>query len=91
MAVSGFKHSVAPLNLLVVLVFGLLLLWPELWRKPVVWAAAKGPRPLKPKTGADHPFCQAEQRAGFVEGAVTVLPRPWRVGCEVGMDGGRPV
>jgi hypothetical protein len=51
--------SVAPLNLLVVvLVFGLLLLWSELWRNPIVRAAAKGPRPLKPKTGADCPLCQ---------------------------------
>ncbi len=35
--------SVAPLNLLVVvLVSGLLVLWPELWRKPDVRAVAKG-------------------------------------------------
>ena len=73
------SDSVAPLSLLVVvLVFGLLLLWSELWRKPVVWAAAKGPRPLKPKTGADCPLCLAEQGATNNEAAVMVRPRPWR-------------
>jgi hypothetical protein len=37
------SDSVALLNLLVVmLVFGVLLVWSELWRKPVVRAVAKG-------------------------------------------------
>ncbi len=72
-------YDLAPPNLLVVfLVFGLTLLrpWTELWRKPVVRAAAKGPRPLKPKTGAGCPLCRAEQEAIIDEGPVTVLPRP---------------
>jgi hypothetical protein len=60
-------YSGIPLNLLaIVLVFGCVLLfpWTELWRKPrVVKAAVKGARPLKPKTEADCPFCQAEQGA----------------------------
>ena len=73
-------YSVAPLNLLVVvLVFGLLLLWSELWRKPVGRAAARGPRPLKPKTGGDCPLCQAEQGAIVDEGMAALL-RPWREG-----------
>ena len=54
-----------PFNLLlVVLVFGLVLLfpWSELWRKRMmVGAAAKAPRPLKPKSRADCPLCQVEQ------------------------------
>ncbi len=58
---SGTYGS-APLNLLVVvLVFGLVLVfaWPQLWRRPDVRKApGKGPRPLKPKTGADCPLCQ---------------------------------
>ena len=60
------SDSVAVLNLLaVVLVFGLLLLWFDLWRKPVVRAAAKGPRPLKPKAGVDCPsFGKAARRSG---------------------------
>jgi IS1 family transposase len=76
-------YGCAPLNLLVVvLIFGLLLLfpWTELWRKTVVREAAKGPRPLKPKTGADCPLCQAEQGANVNEERVMVLPRPWREG-----------
>jgi hypothetical protein len=74
------SYSVAPLNLLVVvLVFGLLLLWSELWRKPVVRAAARGPRSLKPKTRADCPLCQAEQGAIVDEGMAALL-RPWREG-----------
>ena len=73
--------SVAPLNLLlVVLVFGLVLLWSELWRKPVVRLAAKQPRPLKPKTGADCLLCQAEQGAITNEGTEAISPRPWREG-----------
>jgi hypothetical protein len=59
-------YGCAPLNLLVVvLVVGLLLFpWTELWRKAVVReAGAEGPRPLKPKTGADCPLCQVEQGA----------------------------
>jgi hypothetical protein len=73
------SNSVAPLNLLVVvLVFGLLLLWSELWGKPVVRAVAKGPRSLKPKTGADCPLCRAEQGAIVDEGKAAVPPRPWR-------------
>jgi hypothetical protein len=56
------SYGVAPLNLLlVVLVFGLVLLWSELWGKPGVQAVAKGPQPLKPKTGADGPLCQVER------------------------------
>ena len=51
----------ALLNLLVVvLVFGFLFLFPgiELWQKPVLReATAKGPRSLRPKTGADFPLC----------------------------------
>jgi hypothetical protein len=72
--------GVAPLNLLlVVLVFGLLLLGSELWRKPVVRVVAtKRPRPLKPKTGADCPLCQVEQGAVMDEGSAAALPRPWR-------------
>ena len=74
-------HGFAPLNLLVVvLVFELLLLWSELWRKPVVRAVAKGPRPLKPKTGADCPLCRVEQGATVGEGTAAVAPRPWREG-----------
>jgi hypothetical protein len=73
------SDSVAPVNLLVVvLVFGLLLLWSELWRTPVARAAAKGPRPLQPKTGADCPLSRAEQGAITNEGKVAVPPRPWR-------------
>jgi hypothetical protein len=76
--------GLAPLNLLVVvLVLGLVLLlpWREVRRKPVVHAAtAKGPRPLKPKTGADCPLCQAEHGALMNEASGTVLPRPWREG-----------
>ena len=68
-------YGVAPLNLLlVVLVFGLLLLWSELWRKPVVReAVAKGPRPLKPKTGADCVLCQAEHGASIGERSCPAL------------------
>ena len=72
----------APLNLLVfVLIFGLILLfpWSELWRRSNGRAApAKRPRPLKPKTGADCPFCQAEPRTDVNEGRAAVSPRPWR-------------
>jgi len=60
-ATDGF----ASLNLLlVVMVFGLvlLILWSGPWRKPaVVRARAKASRPLKPKTRANCPICQAEQ------------------------------
>jgi hypothetical protein len=75
-------YGVAPLNLLVVvLVFGLLLQWSELWGKPVVRiAAAKRPRPLKPKTGAACPHCQVEQGAVVDEGSAAAQPRPWREG-----------
>ena len=77
-------YGFAPLNLLVVvLVFGLVLLlpWSELWRKPVVReAAAKGPRPLKPETGADCPICQMEWGAFVNERSVPNLPRRWRSG-----------
>jgi hypothetical protein len=77
-------YGLAPLNfLVVVLVFGLvlLLLWHESRRKPVVQvAAAKGPRPIKPKTGADCPLRQAAPEAITDEGRATVLPRPWREG-----------
>jgi len=77
-------YGLAPLNwLVVVLVFGLVLLlpWHELRRRPVVQvAAAKGPRPLKPKTGADCALCQAEPGALRDEGRAAVLPRPWRQG-----------
>jgi hypothetical protein len=86
-------YGLAPLNLLVVvLVFGLvlLLLWPELRRKRVVQlAAARGPRPLKPKTGADCPLCQAEPEAIIDEGRATVLPRPWREGGIAPIRGGQ--
>jgi len=78
------SYGFAPLNLLVVvLVFGLVLLfpWTELWRKPVAReAAGKRPRLLKPKTGADCPLCQVEQGAHIDEGGAAVLPRPWREG-----------
>ena len=72
--------GLAPLNLLVfVLVFGLVLLfpWSELWRRPDVRAAAaKQPRPLKPKTGADCPFCRAQPGTDINEGRAVVSPRP---------------
>jgi hypothetical protein len=75
------SDSVAQLNLLVVvLVIGLWLLWSEQWRKSAVRAVAKGPRPLKPKTGADCPFCQVERGALVNERRVSNLPRPWREG-----------
>ena len=75
------SDSVAPLNLLVVvLVFGVLVLWSELWRKPVVRAVAKGPRPLKPKSGADCPLCRVEQGADVNERCKPHPPRPWREG-----------
>ncbi len=76
--------GLAPLNVLVVfLVFGMMLLvpWSELWRKLAVREVpAKGPRPLKPKTGADCPLCRMEQGAHRHEGSAAVLPRPWREG-----------
>jgi hypothetical protein len=80
------SDSIAPLNLLVmVLVFGFMLLWSELERKPGVQAAAKGPRPFKPKMGADGPLCQGEWGALVNERRVPNLARPWREGrsrCE---------
>ena len=73
--------SVAVLKLLaIVLVFGLVLLWFDLRRKPVVRAAAKSLRPLKPKTGADCPLCRTEQGACINERAIRARPRPWREG-----------
>jgi len=70
---GGSTAGLAPLNLLVfVLVFGLLLLfpWSELRDKPAAREPpAKRPRPLKPKTGADCPFCQA---AGALRGDVVL-------------------
>jgi hypothetical protein len=68
-------YGLTPLILLlVVLVFGLVWLfpWSELWRRPEVWeAAAKGPRPLKPKTGADCPLCQAQPGSDGVAAGLT--------------------
>ena len=78
---GGNSVGLAPLNLLVfVLVFGLILLfpWSGLWRRPDVRAAAKQPRPLKPKTGADCPFCQTEPTTDVTEERAVVSPRPWR-------------
>ena len=79
---GGNTVGLAPLNLLVfVLVFGLVLLfpWSELWRRPGVRAAAaKQPRPLKPKTGADCPLCHAGPTTDVNEGRAAVSPRPWR-------------
>jgi hypothetical protein len=75
------SDSVAPLNLLVVvLVFGLWLLWSELWRKPGVRAAAKGVRSLKPKTRADCPLCRVERGDLVNDESGPNLPRPWREG-----------
>jgi len=51
---SGTVGLAPPYLLLVILVFGLLWLcpWSERWRRPDIQeAAAKRPRPLKPKTG----------------------------------------
>ena len=79
---GGNTVGLAPLNLLVfVLVFGLVLLfpWPELRGKPAAREpTAKRPRLLKPKTGADCPFCQAGPTTDVNEGRATVGPRPWR-------------
>ena len=79
---GGGTAGLAPLNLLVfVLVFGLLLLfpWSERRGKPAARepTVAKRPRPLKPKTGADCPFCQAQPATDVNEGHAAVLPRPW--------------
>ncbi len=75
-------YGFAPQNLLlIVVVFGLTLLLPGSgrWRKPVVReTAAKGPRPLKAKTGTNGPICQAEQ------GAIVKETRMEAVGIEAG-------
>jgi hypothetical protein len=74
----------APLNLLVlVLLFGLVLLvdWPTPWRGQVaVKGSAKVPRPLKPKTGADCPWCQTEPTSIVNEGSPWEMPQPWKEG-----------
>jgi IS1 family transposase len=77
--------EVAPLNLLaLILLFGFVrwVLWlVKVSRRVQAPPCSKALRPLKPKTGADCPLCQAEQGGKDVnEGVPRVLPQPWREG-----------
>jgi len=82
----GPNHvAVAPVNLLVlILVFGLFQLVFRLAsrrRRTPAQPHPKGPCHLKPKSGADCPFCRAEQLAGpsyHNEEGPRLLPPPWR-------------
>ena len=75
--------GVAPLDsLALILLFGLVrvALGPRRVAEP---SPPKSPRPLKPKSGADCPLCQAEQGGEVVdEGTPRVQPRPRRVGAQ---------
>ncbi len=83
-AMGSGTAGLAPLySLLVILVFGLVLLfpWSELRRRPDVQeAAVKRPRLPRPKTGADCPLCQVQSGTDIDEGPGVVVPRPWREG-----------
>jgi hypothetical protein len=75
----GTDHvGIASLNLLVlILLFGLVRLVLGHWH-PTDQPHPKAPRPLKPKSAADCPFCQAAQTDNNHEDILRVLPRPWR-------------
>jgi len=84
----GLSHvGVAPVNLLaLILVFGLVRLVLRLagrWYPVPETPQPKAPRPLKPKTGGDCPFCRAEELARQTDSPVNeeplrLPPPPWR-------------
>jgi hypothetical protein len=79
--------GVAPLNVLVlILLFGLVRLVTRRLggrRLAPKQSLPTAPRPLKAKSAADCPFCQAEDLANYknhnkTEGQSRLPPRPWR-------------
>lgn len=84
----GLDHlEVVPLNMLdLVLLFGLFrLVFHLAWRRcrAAALPQSRVPRPLKPKTGADCPFCRAKALAHQRDDPIheehpSLLPAPWR-------------